>query len=588
MASNENGPPVVIGATAAPPAQPAPEEPQIGFFEKLLNHIRDKPWSVIQLYVMGLVGIAFTLQYIVVIMAMLFHKRLMQIPDSEYEDLSRKDAHMLFVRIMNMNPLGLIVPYPWLVYISLFSAILVLFGFIIMAIKVLFSRSSAGFGNFKRLGKDGSRVAKLVKELEEQENKFHDIDPVDYEGNAPAIAANKATIKKHLDELHNLASTIEAAVSSANEEEAPAATQNTSVEAALNKIDIPISTFIKDIKAKAEKAKRDNKYRLKKEKKDAKETAKAETVVQSGGADMPDGGKYTPNFAVLAPVSGVGLILMVSGIWTFAAFVSKVQEVRKMSDDAAYEKIIKENIPRNREFLEALREFVLGSTKINPYTWPPRTIELSFFTNNESDIDEVVKMMFLYRLASHYVKNIASLENESKRYAAKAVSKRASEVGAMADNIANFLGIMATLYVTDMAPLKRFKGDKAYDDIGALTELFRCNKDKCPLGKVSFLDFYRKRSTDIQTKLEIISNKLSNIVDSPTYSQRLVSQYKIASNFLETFTILNVTAPVGVIVIMTGYCWLKIESKKTRNAVCATMLVFALLPFIIPAFVEWR
>ena len=650
----------VIPLPPLPPVPPAPasaeepkeepkEEVKRGFIEKLTNFVKEQPWSKVQLYIAGAIGIAFIIQYCVLILSVLFRKRMMEIPNSEYEDLSRKDTQMRVVNTMNLNPLGQKVPYPWLVYFSFVSSVFVALGFFILIIKMFYTKSMPGYAEFKRLQKLQERTQRLISSLEEQDGLLGEIDAEDYEGGDDAKKANQEKVTSSIQTLTDIAGTIDSAIYAANDETtptsnasaqpgAPSAPSADSLDKEVNKIDTTATSLIRELQGKYKKAKNSEKARTKKEpgffqkmlnktkqKKDSEEDKKpdAETEdakkdnvekpendatpdaapdakpdgpdtrpapaqVQAGGdtSRVPPAGKFTPNYALLGPIVAGGFVIMITGVWSFASFITKVQEIKNMSSDKDYEKIIKENIPRNREYLAALKLFVLSYSKVNPYNWPPRIINQSF--DADSDVDEVVKMIFMYRLASHYVRNIAMLETDSKSYAANAINKQASQVGAMADEIGGFLGIMATLYVTDMAPHKRFKGDKPFDDVRALSELFHCPKDRCPMGQVTFADMYRRNASEITRKLDDISLRLSNIVDSPTYQQRIATQYKIASDFLDTFTNLTVYVPTGMIIATSIYCWVYVEKKKLRNALCGASAGLALLPFIIRMFFDWK
>ena len=782
MASVDTEPPIVLPPTAEP----------IGKFKRFMNYIRDTPWSIIQLFVVALIGVSFIIQYGIVVMSLLFEKRLNQIPDSEYEDLSRKDAHMMVIRTMNMNPLGLNVPYPWLVYASLLSALFAFLAFAILGIKSIYTRGAPGFGALKSLTNAQETVTKLIKKLEEQIELLGKVEEQDYdkEGEADTLKSTLSTIEKLVTSLEKLSMVIDTAITDANDETKvmPPSTESV-IMGQVQTLDKQAKDIMSAAKSKISQAKRLEKMRNRKTskgglfgglfKKDtkaeetgekageggekegegaaeradekAKEAPKASifgifkntkiaqpsqkkdtegrdfkqyitqikdllrkkqgggffsrkepalpedpieaanalwqklendkrfnlndnmsmtrfvnafnihlqdlgkeldknnkstdefvslqnavaginsemtdnmnieisqskmegnrdsynqqrTVLDAagstassilnffqggGGAEdmLPGAGKYTPNYALLAPIAGAGLILMITGITTFATFMVKVKDMGNISSDAEYEGIIKENVPRSSEYLEALKDFALGTAKVNPYTWPPRIISMSFDIDNESHVDEIVKMMFMYRLASHYVKNIAMLEGESKKYAADALAKRADLLGSRAESIGAFFGVMATVYVTDMAPYKRFKGEKSYDDVGAMTDMLRCLDNKCPTGEVTFTDMYRKHAETITRKLDEISFRLSSIVDSASYSQRMVMQYKIASDYLDMFDTLNVLVPLGLILMMSMYAWAYIEISKTRRVVAGSLLILAIVPFVIRYFVEWK
>lgn len=615
----------------ASPVSPVPQVPppvplvplaSPGFLEKLLTYIRDQPWSVVQLYAVGLIGVGCIIQYGVMILNLLFRKRLNQVPDSEYEDLSRKDETMMVVRIMNMNPMAASLPYPWLVYITAFSCVLVLAAYFILLIKMLYNKSAKGYDTYKGLNNNMNRLQKVRSTLEDLDTSLEDIEPIYYDGGESALQDDKKTVQSMLDESAQIESKINAGIFRANDEvfKEPLPDDNNpneSIAAELNKLE---GTSMEAIVRRVKKAK-DAKWKRnggilgaigikkteekkaearKKEGEAEKKEAEAEREQErvpllgkagptSGGAiTAPNAGRFTPNYALLLPFLGIGLVFLITGIYSIVSFVTTVQKVRKASKDAAYEKIIKENIPRNFEFLDGLKDFVMGSTKINPYNWPPRVINISFDPDNDSDIDEIVKMMFMYRLASHYVTNIAMLEGTSKTYAANAVAKRANQLSAIGDNMGDFIGIMATTYVTDMAPLRRFKADRKYGDVAALTEMLRCPRDKCPVGKLSFADIYRKRANDIDTKLDRISFRLANIVDSADYSQRINTQYKLASDFLDMFSTMHVYVPLSILLVMALYCRIILEKSRTRTASVVMLLVMSILPFIIQVFVDWK
>jgi len=768
---------------------------------------------MIQLYMAGLIGVAFILQYGVMVLALLFKKRLDQIPGGEYEDLGRKDSQMMVVRVMNINPLGINVPYPWLVYASTLSALLCLLAFSLMAIKMFYKSGPGGdmASYHKTLVQLEKRVASMKTSLENEKGLLN-FDVKDYADQDDV----GEKIETMLSSIIKLSDDIEDEKNKVNDESTPSEASpplNSNLAISVGEVETKARELVRDVKDKYNKAKRAAKERERKEgkggllggllgkkkeegendgeattadkgglfgnmfnnlksspkndaeskgesKNDApvdeneidvdidgsdeadapakdgeadapakdgeadapandgeadapakdgeadapakdgpakrpdfkkyitqiedllrqkrgggffsrktepklpedpiaaanaiwqnlkndkrfnlndnmsmtrfvnafsihlrnlgeklennyKSSADATNFVNlqnavadinnemtdymnieisqrgmevNGGGNIPAGGNFTPNYTFLAPIAAAGLIMTCTGLYTFISFVMKVQEIGSMSNDATYEGIIKENIPRSPEFLEALKEFALGSTKVNPYTWPPRTINMSFDPDNESDVDEIVKMMFMYRLASHFVKNIAMLETESKSYAAQSLTKRASQAGAMAEDIGSFFGMMATEYVTDMAPLKRFKGDVAYDDVGAMTELLRCPDDKCPVGEVTFADMYRNKSDEITRKLDEISFRLATIVDSSSYTQRLVTQYKIASEYIDTFMTMNVYVPLGMLLLLVVYVAMYIENRKTRKLAICMLFVFMVVPYIIRYFVDW-
>jgi len=189
--------------------------------------------------------------------------------------------------------------------------------------------------------------------------------------------------------------------------------------------------------------------------------------------------------------------------------------------------------------------------------------------------------MFFYRLASHYVENIASLEGESKAYAASAVGKRSSALASMTGDVSAILGLLSTTYVSDMAPYRRFRGDIAYDDVAALNELLRCPLERCPPGRVTFAAFYKAQSPRILQQLSDLSMRLSKVVDSMSYGQRIVTQWSTTKEFLDNFQIMHVYVPVAMLVAAGAYCHYMIDDDRLRSIAVGGFTALVALPIAV-------
>jgi len=552
------------------------EPPADSWLTKTVRKIQEMPWSMIQVYAMALLGIAFAIQYVIIIFSIVYYNVLQRDADPNFENLSRKDPQVKMIRIMNMNPFGSDIPYPWLVYGLLFSGVFILMAFTLFIIKFVGSSSQPGHAAFKKLVEGKSKAKDIARQLRDIQVSMKSVEKsIDAEAKVHFV---NATAKSNalIADAEKLQETLDTAITEANKESGGSEPGAVLFEATLAKLEMEAKTLIKDIKAMID---------VQKKKKPKAEVAqpKPKTGAQAGGGviEAPEGGRFQPNWVVMGPVLFAGVVCMVTGITTFVMFAIKVQKIRKLSMDVEYESVIRDNIPQSHDYLDALREYVMMSTKVSPYAWPTRTVNISFDPESKNDLEEVVRIMFFYRLASHYVENIASLEGESKAYAAEAIGKRASTLASITGDVGAILGLMSTTYVSDMAPYRRFRGDIAYDDVAALNELLRCPLERCPPGRVTFAAFYKAQSPRILQQLSDLSIRLSTVVDSMSYGQRIVTQWSTTKEFLDNFQIMHVYLPLCMLVAAGAYSYYMVEDERVRSIIATGFGALVALPIAV-------
>lgn len=576
-------------------------EPKKTFIEKFANFVKSTPWSKIQLFIAGLIGFAFMLQYIIVYYALLFKKKLSHFPNTEdYDDIARKDAQMMVVRVMDMNPFSSDTSYAWLVYVALACAILCVLAFVLFFVKLLTETTSPEERESKSMKDLLIKIKLSFERIEKQYNELkqngkHEQYENEFENVKKRVNYTSTNLTEELKTLNTLINKNDE--SKAQEPRSEPVKLLNDLNALYTKMkpkkfEFPL--FNKKEEARAKYASKATEDVASKAAEDAATEAASKVATEGGHSsrsklEQKGGETSTPNYILLIPILLIGLFLMFSGLMTIVSFRKKIGDIKKLSNDSEYEAIIKDNIPKNQEYLEALKDFALGSPKVNPYSWPPRSkISTSFDPDNEEDVIEMVRIIFLYRLSSHFVQNIAIIEAESKLYAALSLlKKRANELASIADNIGQFFGVMATDYVTDMVPLRRFTADIPYDDISALSELFQCSNNECPDGELSFSEMYRKNAEEINNKLDDISVNLSNLVNSSSNTLRLASQYKIASDYIYIFSILNVVIPLCILLILALCAFFMVTNNKIRIPLVLVVLVLIILPFVIRHFVDY-
>ena len=552
------------------------EPPADSWLTKAVRKIQDMPWSMIQVYAMALLGIAFAGQYIIVIFSIIYYTELQRDADPDFENLSRKDPQVKMIRIMNMNPLGADVPYPWLVYGLLFSGVFILMAFTLFIIKFVGASSQPGHAAFKKLVDGKKRAKAIAQQVRDVQASMKNLDNLDITV-LRQFDVHNATANNLIADAEKLQETLDNGITEANKESGGADPAAVPFEATLAKLEAEAKAFVKTMKESIDVQKRKSKKGQKQEPKPEKKQE-----VQAGGAfEAPEGGRFKPNWILMGPILFAGVVCMFTGIATFIMFAVKVQNIRKLSMDVEYESVIRENIPQNNDYLDALREYVMMSTKVSPYAWPTRTVNMSFDPESKNDLEEVVRIMFFYRLASHYVENIASLEGESKAYAASAVGKRSSALASMTGDVSAILGLLSTTYVSDMAPYRRFRGDIAYDDVAALNELLRCPLERCPPGRVTFAAFYKAQSPRILQQLSDLSMRLSKVVDSMSYGQRIVTQWSTTKEFLDNFQIMHVYVPVAMLVAAGAYCHYMIDDDRLRSIAVGGFTALVALPIAV-------
>jgi len=184
-------------------------------------------------------------------------------------------------------------------------------------------------------------------------------------------------------------------------------------------------------------------------------------------------------------------------------------------------------------------------------------------------VNEMVSIIFTYRLAAYYMNNIASLQSKSMQ------------------NMATFFDLVKPVFASEMITYKRFRGAEQYGDVAALSEMFRCPLDSCPSGRLSFADMYKLRKNDIDKKLHSISKSLSNIVDTVSFKERMAKQYDHARSFQSAFNGLVAYLPLILLIPIGAFCQLSMTSPLRTVAVLSSS-VLLVLAAIIYAFADLK
>lgn len=170
-------------------------------------------------------------------------------------------------------------------------------------------------------------------------------------------------------------------------------------------------------------------------------------------------------------LAALGFTLL--GLWIKALLVlSRNDPYRE------YNSNIQKNLTTNKDVLSALSAFVKDESKVSPYIWPTRS--QLYTTYMEADTDAVKKIVFSYRLAQYYKRNIGS----EYAYSRKAAADLFAPLDKNSSSVRNYSLYMHTsLFNPNDASL-------ANEEKTTLSQLIKCENDKCPSGRLSFSGMY--------------------------------------------------------------------------------------------------
>jgi len=279
-------------------------------------------------------------------------------------------------------------------------------------------------------------------------------------------------------------------------------------------------------------------------------------------------------------------IVYISIALTFFIYLSKLKKIEDASSDVTYELLLANNLAANDgEFMGAIKQYLVSSWKVNPYAWPPVTIERSF-DNSPQGVENMVRMMLTYRLASYFATNVASFDNDARAGIINSLSG-SSMLKARLAGLGKALSLASlksgSTFSTDMAPTNRFVADsstQSYDDVAALNELFRCPANGCPKGSLTFAQFHAKYFNQIEAAMRGISNDLLDQVSTSGFGQKMAYRYEMASGFSKTFTGVHKNMPLVLIFVAMGFSAIMFEGN-TRTLSAGILLILFIVPFIL-------
>jgi len=271
---------------------------------------------------------------------------------------------------------------------------------------------------------------------------------------------------------------------------------------------------------------------------------------------------------------------------TFFMYITKLKKLKSISSDATYELLLANNLAaQDGEFMGAIKEYLQNSWKVNPYAWPPMVIERSFDDSPEG-VENMVRMMLTYRLASYFATNVASFDNDARAGIVDSLSA-SNMLRTRLAGLGNALSLVnlksGNTFSTDMTPTNRFTADastQSYDDVAALNELFRCPVDGCPDGKLTFAQFHAKHFQEIDAGIRGISNDLLQQVSTASFGQKMSYRHELSSGFSRLFTGVHKLLPLVLIFIAMGFSAIVLEDKE-RIISAGSLLVLFIVPLIL-------
>jgi hypothetical protein len=279
-------------------------------------------------------------------------------------------------------------------------------------------------------------------------------------------------------------------------------------------------------------------------------------------------------------------IVYISIALTFFMYLAKMKKLDAATSGASYELLLANNLAaHDGEFMGAIKEYLKSSWKVNPYSWPPMTIERSFDDSPEG-VENMVRMMLTYRLASYFATNVASFDNDARAGIVDSLSA-SNMLRTRLAGLGNALSLVnlksGNTFSTDMTPTNRFTADastQSYDDVAALNELFRCPVDGCPDGKLTFAQFHAKYFNEIDEGMRGISNDLLQQVSTSSFGQQMSYRYELSMGYSRMFTGVHKLLPLILIFIAMGFSVIVLEGKA-RMISAGSLLILFIVPLIL-------
>lgn len=279
-------------------------------------------------------------------------------------------------------------------------------------------------------------------------------------------------------------------------------------------------------------------------------------------------------------------VVYISIALTFFMYLAKLKKLDAATSGASYELLLANNLAaHDGEFMGAIKEYLQSSWKVNPYAWPPMTIERSFEDSPEG-VENMVRMMLTYRLASYFATNVASFDNAARAGIVESLSA-SNMLRTRLAGLGNALSLVnlksGNTFSTDMTPTNRFTADastQSYDDVAALNELFRCPVDGCPDGKLTFAQFHAKYFNEIDAGMRGISNDLLQQVSTSSFGQQMSYRHELSSGYSRLFTGVHKLLPLVLIFIAIGFSVIVLEGKA-RMISAGSLLVLFIVPLIL-------
>jgi len=279
-------------------------------------------------------------------------------------------------------------------------------------------------------------------------------------------------------------------------------------------------------------------------------------------------------------------IVYISIALTFFMYIAKLKKLDAATSGASYELLLANNLAaHDGEFMGAIKAYLQSSWKVNPYAWPPMTIERSFDDSPEG-VENMVRMMLTYRLASYFATNVASFDNAARAGIVDSLSA-SNMLRTRLAGLGNALSLVnlksGNTFSTDMTPTNRFTADastQSYDDVAALNELFRCPVDGCPDGKLTFAQFHAKYFNEIDAGMRGISNDLLQQVSTSSFGQQMSYRHELSSGYSRLFTGVHKLMPLILIFIAMGFSVIVLEGKA-RMISAGSLLILFIVPLIL-------
>ena len=279
-------------------------------------------------------------------------------------------------------------------------------------------------------------------------------------------------------------------------------------------------------------------------------------------------------------------VVYISIALTFFMYLAKLKKLDAATSGASYELLLANNLAaHDGEFMGAIKAYLQSSWKVNPYAWPPMTIERSF-EDSPSGVENMVRMMLTYRLASYFATNVASFDNDARAgivdslSASNMLRTRLAGLG-KALSLGNLKS--SNTFSTGMTPTNRFTADastQSYDDVAALNELFRCPVDGCPGSQLTFAQFHAKYFNEIDAGMRGISNDLLQQVSTSSFGQQMSYRHELSSGYSRIFTGVHKLMPLVLIFIAMGFSVIVLEGKA-RMISAGSLLILFIVPLIL-------